>query len=157
MLDWQHQRMDIPAHARTAHKGLLQKGLKEKRISAELSLMSSQWPDWSRDWTEQCSFNVVRLLHIIKRLCVILLCALECESSKHLLSSLMIMMVIMVFNVKIHVNYRSCQHALRNLNPKRNLLTQRLQVGWGRTLAAEILSPFAFILTLLLFFFFSLN
>ena len=29
MLDGQHQRVDIPAHARTAHKGLLQKRLEE--------------------------------------------------------------------------------------------------------------------------------
>ena len=28
MLDGQHQRVDIPAHARTAHKGLLQTDLK---------------------------------------------------------------------------------------------------------------------------------
>ena len=29
MLDSQHQRVDIPAHARTAHRGLLQKRLEE--------------------------------------------------------------------------------------------------------------------------------
>ena len=29
MLDGQHQRVDVPAHARTAHKGLLQKRLEE--------------------------------------------------------------------------------------------------------------------------------
>ena len=29
MLDGQHQRVDIPAHARTAHKGLMQKRLEE--------------------------------------------------------------------------------------------------------------------------------
>ena len=29
MLDEQHQRVDIPAYARTAHKGLLQKRLQE--------------------------------------------------------------------------------------------------------------------------------
>ena len=29
MLDGQHQRVDIPAHARTTHKGLLQERLKE--------------------------------------------------------------------------------------------------------------------------------
>ena len=29
MLDGQHQRVDISTHARTAHKGLLQKGLEE--------------------------------------------------------------------------------------------------------------------------------
>ena len=29
MLDGKHQRLDIPAHARTAHKGLLQKRLEE--------------------------------------------------------------------------------------------------------------------------------
>ena len=31
MLDGQHQRVDISAHARTAHKSLLQKGLEEDR------------------------------------------------------------------------------------------------------------------------------
>ena len=34
MLDGQNQRVDIPAHAKTAHKGLVQ-----KRISAELLVM----------------------------------------------------------------------------------------------------------------------
>ena len=29
MVDGQHQTVDIPAHARTAHKGLLQKRLEE--------------------------------------------------------------------------------------------------------------------------------
>ena len=29
MLDGQHQRVDIPAHARTAHNGLLRKGFEE--------------------------------------------------------------------------------------------------------------------------------
>ena len=29
MLDGQHQRVDVPAYARTAHKGLLQKSLEE--------------------------------------------------------------------------------------------------------------------------------
>ena len=38
MMDGQHQRVDIPAHARAAHKGLLLKNW--KRISAESSLMS---------------------------------------------------------------------------------------------------------------------
>ena len=32
MLDGQHQRVDIPAHAGTAHKGLLQKRLEEKSL-----------------------------------------------------------------------------------------------------------------------------
>ena len=36
MLDGQHQTVDIPAHARTVHKGLLWKRLEE--ISADLSL-----------------------------------------------------------------------------------------------------------------------
>ena len=40
MLDGHHQRLDIPAHARTAHKGHLQKRL-EERISAESSLIPS--------------------------------------------------------------------------------------------------------------------
>ena len=51
MLDGQHPRVAIPAHARTAHKGLLQK--KDwKRISAESSFMSFRQPNCSRDWTE---------------------------------------------------------------------------------------------------------
>ena len=43
MLDGQHQTVDIPALARTAHKGLLQKKKKKnwKRISAESSFISS--------------------------------------------------------------------------------------------------------------------
>ena len=54
MLDGQHQRVDIPVQARTAHKGRLQKKRKKnwKRISAELSLMSSDDPVNQRDWTE---------------------------------------------------------------------------------------------------------
>ena len=40
MLDGQHQRVDIPANARIAHKGLQQKD--GKRISAESSLMSAR-------------------------------------------------------------------------------------------------------------------
>ena len=50
MLDGQHQRVDIPALARTIHKGLLQKIW--KKISAELPLMSPQWPNQSRGLTE---------------------------------------------------------------------------------------------------------
>ena len=38
MLDGQHQREDIPAHARPAHKDLLQK--RQEEISAESSPMS---------------------------------------------------------------------------------------------------------------------
>ena len=45
MLDWHHQRMDIPAYARPAHKGLLQKRL----VYAESSLMSPRRPNQSRD------------------------------------------------------------------------------------------------------------
>ena len=51
MLDEQHQRVNIPARARTAYGGLLQK-TDWKRISAESSLVSPQQPNWSRDWTE---------------------------------------------------------------------------------------------------------
>ena len=50
MLDGQHQRVDIPAHARTAHMGSCRWDW--KRISAKLSTMSPWWPNRSRDWTE---------------------------------------------------------------------------------------------------------
>ena len=33
MLDGQHLKVDIPAHARTAHQGLLQKGLEEDLLN----------------------------------------------------------------------------------------------------------------------------
>ena len=39
MLDGQPQRVDIPAHARTAHKGLLQ-----KRLEEDLSLIIPHVP-----------------------------------------------------------------------------------------------------------------
>ena len=47
MLNWQHQRVDVPAHARTAHDGLRHRRL--KKISVELSLMSLQWQSQLRD------------------------------------------------------------------------------------------------------------
>ena len=54
MLDGQHQKVDIPANASTAHKGSCRKGW--KRISAESSLMSLRWPNRSRAWRElNCS------------------------------------------------------------------------------------------------------
>ena len=45
-----HQRVHIPAHARTAHKGLLQ-----KRLEEDLSWIIHhvpRRPNWSRDWNE---------------------------------------------------------------------------------------------------------
>ena len=51
MLDGQHQRVDIPAHARTAHRGLL-KRQDWKSIFAGSPLMNSRRPSLSRDWTE---------------------------------------------------------------------------------------------------------
>ena len=48
MLDGQHPTVDISVNAGTAHKGLLQKK-NWKRIFAELSIMSPQRPNWSRD------------------------------------------------------------------------------------------------------------
>ena len=51
MLGWQSQTVDIPAHARIAYKGLLQKynNKKErKRISAESSHISTEM-----NWTER--------------------------------------------------------------------------------------------------------
>ena len=50
MLDGQHQRVVIPAHAWTVHKGLLQKRLEEDLCW--LSLMFPQWHNRSRDKTE---------------------------------------------------------------------------------------------------------
>ena len=41
----------IPAHAKTAHSGFLQKTL-GKTISAESSVMSLRRSNWSRNWTE---------------------------------------------------------------------------------------------------------
>ena len=56
MLDGQHQRVNIPAHARTAHKVLPRKD--QKRISAESSLMSPWWSNRSMDWTElNCGYS----------------------------------------------------------------------------------------------------
>ena len=54
MLDGQHQRMDIPAHARLALKGLLQKWLEK-----DLCWIPHfpQWPNRSRDWTELSNSN----------------------------------------------------------------------------------------------------
>ena len=51
MLDGQRQRVNIPVHAKTAHKGLLQKK-NSKKISAESSLTSPRRANRSRDWTE---------------------------------------------------------------------------------------------------------
>ena len=48
-------RLDIPARARTAHKGLFRKDL--TRISADSPLMSPLRPNWSRDWTELWFFS----------------------------------------------------------------------------------------------------
>ena len=42
MLDGQHQRVDIPAHARTTHSGLLQK--KNLEVPAELPVMGPSPP-----------------------------------------------------------------------------------------------------------------
>ena len=56
VLDRQDQRVDIPAHARTAHERLLHKKKWRKknwkRMSAESSFMSPQQPYRSRDWTD---------------------------------------------------------------------------------------------------------
>ena len=59
MLDGQHQRMLIPAHAWTAHNGLPH----WKRISAKLYLMSPWWPNRLRDWTEFDKANSSLLTH----------------------------------------------------------------------------------------------
>ena len=63
MLDGQHQIIDIPAHARSSHNGLLQKTL--KRISAESSLMSPRPPIRSMDWTE-LNWTTCPSLHLPK-------------------------------------------------------------------------------------------
>ena len=52
MLDGQHQRVDIPTHARNAHRGLLKKRLEED--FAESSAMSPWQPYWTRNWTDMC-------------------------------------------------------------------------------------------------------
>ena len=60
-LDGQHQRLNIPAHARTVHNGRPQKRLDLwKRVSAKLSFMSPWWPDQSRDWSEECNSTTCR-------------------------------------------------------------------------------------------------
>ena len=60
MLVGQHERVDIPAHARTAHKWLpahartAHKGLLQKRpeeLSAESPVISLWWSNRSRDWS----------------------------------------------------------------------------------------------------------
>ena len=50
MLDGQHQRVDIPVNARTAHKGLLQKRLEED--ICWIIPHVPRWPNQSRDWTK---------------------------------------------------------------------------------------------------------
>ena len=50
MLDGQHQRVDIPAHARTAHKAFCKKDW--KRISAESFSVSPRRPNRSRELTD---------------------------------------------------------------------------------------------------------
>ena len=50
MLDGHHRRVGIPAHARTAHNGLLHKSLEE-----------NPWSKRSRDWTEVHSLLLARL------------------------------------------------------------------------------------------------
>ena len=55
MLDGQHRRVDIPAHARTAHKGLLQKRLEEDLCW--IAPHVPQQPSWSRDWTHCGEIN----------------------------------------------------------------------------------------------------
>ena len=59
MQDGQYERVDIPAHIRTADKGFLQKK-NWKRISAESSVMSPQRPTGQRtELTElNCTVNV---------------------------------------------------------------------------------------------------
>ena len=62
MLDGQHQRVDIAAHARTTHNGLLQRDW--KRSSAELVLTSPRRPNRSRDWTELNWTNYLSIRHL---------------------------------------------------------------------------------------------
>ena len=62
MRNRQQQRMDIPAHARTAQRATCRKDW--KRVSAESSLMSPQWPSWSRDWTEM---NYLELVDFVEQ------------------------------------------------------------------------------------------
>ena len=62
MLDGQHQRVDIAAHTRTTHNGLLQRDW--KRSSAELVLTSPRRPNRSRDWTELNWTNYLSIRHL---------------------------------------------------------------------------------------------
>ena len=55
MLDWQHERVDLPAHARTAHEGPLQKRLEENLcwIIPHVPLMTQSVK--GLNWTELSS------------------------------------------------------------------------------------------------------
>ena len=50
MLDGKHQRVDIPAHARTAHKDLLQKRLEEDLCWILHQIGQGTELNWSTDW-----------------------------------------------------------------------------------------------------------
>ena len=52
MLDGQYQRVDIPANARTAHKGLLQKRLEQDLCWIVPQVPHPRRPNQSKDWTE---------------------------------------------------------------------------------------------------------
>ena len=53
MLDVQHQSVDIPANARTAHKGLLQKSPEEDLCWIVLHVLSTTQSVKGLDWTEK--------------------------------------------------------------------------------------------------------
>ena len=59
MLDGQHQRVDVPAHARTAHNGLLQTRLEEDlcRIVPQVSLVTQSVK--GLNWSEKSDINVL--------------------------------------------------------------------------------------------------
>ena len=71
MLDGQHQRVDIPAHARTAHKGLLQKRLKEDLCwifpIVSPTTRSVKWLNWPERSSHASWFNRISFCSVIVR------------------------------------------------------------------------------------------
>ena len=73
-----YQRMDTPAHARTAHSGLLQKRLEEDLVSTESSLMSHRRFNGSRDRNE-LNFSSITVCSLRFRLPFFLCTHYSCE------------------------------------------------------------------------------
>ena len=64
IVDGQHQRVDIPVHARTAHKGLLHKRLEEDLCWIVPHV--PRRPDRSGDWTELMTIMTKMLINCYK-------------------------------------------------------------------------------------------